>query len=125
MNPFARQTELPHHAEDDRRARVLDRARKNLKSYRRWGRCLAATRIVILVSFILVLAGISRTLFQFMMASSTSLDRLFFICTTGMCGMLGFKTGFYMQTFMGQLLDPTTDEMLVEYHDKLKHAGLL
>lgn len=124
MNPFAQRIKV-NEPSNAKRAKTLERARKNIESDRRRGRLMAVFQTSVVIVVAVLIAIVLRESFESMLDSTTTLDQGMFVVLTAMCCMLGFKLGFYSQMVLGQMFGLTSDEMLVEYHDRLVAAGLL
>ena len=113
--------------QQSRRAKALERARKNVETRRKRGRPVRIFGGVVVLTFLVVLIEAIRKLFVNLptIAAFTEVSVVLHLVTVMVCGMFGFKAGLWLQTFFEQLFGGTADEMLVEYHDKLDEAGLL
>lgn len=108
------------------RAKALDRARKNVSFRKKWGRAIVVFYGALAFAFVLILMqGLERFFEAVISTNVIPLETSILISFAAVCGMFGFKFGFYAQLAAEQAFGGVADEMLVDYHDKLDAAGLL
>ncbi len=97
---------------------LIESSRKKLESWNKWGRWIRGFGIVMAIAFLGALGFVWSTLSKMIQPSLAAVG-------LGLGFIVGFKLAIYTYQSLQVMTAPAQDQLLVEYHDKLRDAGLI